>query len=135
VTNGERADQLFSEARRVAAEMRTALEPGGWNLALRRAQEVIELVIKAVLNEMGVESPRVHDPAPLFVDVIRARRVETDPAFLEWLKGLSADLANLRAPAFYQEIAVSEAKALDAVRGAERVLEFGGELLARLRDQ
>jgi predicted nucleotidyltransferase len=54
VTNRERADQLLAEATGIAEDMRRALERGGWNLATRRAQEVIELVVKGLLNEMGV---------------------------------------------------------------------------------
>jgi hypothetical protein len=47
--------------------------------------------------------------------------------------GALARLAQIRAPAFYQEIAVSENEAGAAVEGAERVLAFGRDLLARLR--
>lgn len=75
MTNGERADRLFSEAFGVAEEMRRSLQQESWNLAFRRA----------------------------------------------------------RSPAFYQEIVVSDAEARDAVDGAERVLAFGRDLLARLR--
>jgi HEPN domain-containing protein len=88
VTNSERADRLLSEAALVAQEMRSALQSRSWNLAARRAQEVLELVVKALLNEMGVESPRVHDPAPALADALRARRLDVEPTLLEWLTGL-----------------------------------------------
>jgi HEPN domain-containing protein len=133
VTNAERADRLFAEADLVAAEMRRAIEAGGWNLAARRAQEVLELVIKGLLNEMGLEYPRTHDPAPLLVSAIRARAVEVEATFLEWLAALSAELEKIRGPAFYQEIVVNEAQARDAVQGAERALEFRRGFLQRLR--
>ena len=135
MTNGERADRLFADALPVAEEMRAATARQRWNLALRRSQEVIELVIKALLNELGVESPRVHDPVPFFVTAIRARRLEIDSAFLEWLSEVSARLAQERAPAFYQEIDVTESEARETGRAAERVLEFGQELLRRLRSR
>jgi HEPN domain-containing protein len=51
VTNGERADRLVGEARHIAGEMKRALDDEAWNLATRRAQEVLELAIKALLNE------------------------------------------------------------------------------------
>ena len=133
MTNGERADRLLEEARRIGIEMRQALEPGGWNLALRRAQEVIELVVKALLSEMSIDYPKSHDPAPVLVTAIRARGLDVDAGFLQWLKALSAKLEEIRSPAFYQEIEVTEPQARDAVRDAERVLEFGRDLLARLR--
>jgi HEPN domain-containing protein len=133
VTNAERADRLFAEARLVGAEMRGTLDAGGWNLAARRAQEVLELVIKALLNEMGVEYPRTHDPAPVLASTVRARGLEVDAPFLEWLSGLSAELEKIRSPAFYQEIVVTETQARTAVQGAERALDFGRSLLERLR--
>jgi hypothetical protein len=42
VTNGERADRLLSEARQITGEMHRALDGQAWNLATRRAQEVLD---------------------------------------------------------------------------------------------
>jgi HEPN domain-containing protein len=134
VTNHERAQQLFAEAQGVAEEVRSALDRWRWNLALRRAQEVVELVVKALLNEMGVEYPRTHDAAPLLVETIRGRRLETDSAVLDWLSGVSARLAEIRGAAFYHDIEVSEAEARSAADAADRVLGFGRELLGRLKE-
>jgi HEPN domain-containing protein len=106
------------------------MEAGSWNLAARRAQEVLELVIK---GEMGLEYPRTHDPAPVLVSAIRARGVEVEANSLEWLAALSAELEKIRGPAFYQEIVVTEAQGRHAVQGAERALEFRRGFLQRLR--
>lgn len=133
MTNRERADQLFSEAPGIAEEMRRAFERGRWNPAARRAQEVVELIVKGLLNETGIEYPRTHDPAPILVEAIRRRHVEVDPAFLEWLSRLSGRLAEMRGPAFYHEIEVNEADAREAIDAADRVLAFGQDCLARLR--
>lgn len=133
MTNGERADRLFSEAFGVAEEMRRSLQQESWNLAFRRAQEVVELVLKGLLSEMGVDYPRTHDPAPVLVETIKQRDIQVDAIFLASLVDLSAQLAELRSPAFYQEIVVSDSEAREAVDGAERVLTFGRELLVRLR--
>ena len=132
MTSGARASRLFREARRVAAEMRSDIEAGDWNLSARRAQEVVELVITTVLTALGIDYPSTHDPAPLLMEAVRARRLDADPAGLEWLVPLSARLAEIRGPAFYQEIEVSETEARTVVRGAERVLEFGRGRLAAL---
>ena len=134
MTNGERADRLLSDAQDVVGEVRSALSRQRCNLAARRAQEVIELVIKALLNEMGVEYARTHDPAPLLASTLRARHLDYDPAFLDRLAALSAELAEIRSPAFYQEMAVGETEARGYAEGAERALEFGRNRLARLRD-
>jgi len=133
VTNSERADQLLADAEAIAGEMRSALALRRWNLAVRRAQEVIELVAKGLINEMGVEYPRTHDPVPALIDTIRQRRVDADQAFLDWLRSVSRELADLRGPAFYQEIALREDQARGAVDGAEKVLRFGRVLVGRLR--
>ena len=133
MTNHERATRLLDEAQAILQEMRGAGERGQRNLAARRAQEVVELVVKALLNEMGVEYPRTHDGAPLLVEELRRRHLDADPPFLDWLRGISSRLAELRGPAFYHEVEVGEGEARDAVDAAQRVLVAGQRLLAGLR--
>jgi HEPN domain-containing protein len=133
VTNHERADHLLAEAAQVADQMRGALQQRWWNLAVRRAQEVIELVVKGLLNEMGVEYPRTHDAAPVLVETIQRRKMAADSSFLEWLRGLSRRMAEVRGPAFYHEIEVGESDAREAVTAADRVLAFGRDLHRQLR--
>lgn len=123
----------MSEAGAIAEEIGIALERARWNLAARRAQEVVELAVKGLLSEMGVEYPRTHDAVPTLVETIRHRQLEADAAFLHWLSGFSSRLAGIRGPAFYQEITVSEVEARAAAGGVERVLRFGRDFLARLR--
>jgi HEPN domain-containing protein len=133
VTNGERADRLVREARQIAAEMKRALDEEAWNLATRRAQEALELTIKALLNEMSVEYPKTHDPAPLFAQAVRTRGVGVDVGALNALAVLSQELANIRGPAFYQETVVTDAQARDWVQHVERALQFADDLFRRLR--
>lgn len=133
MTNGQRADRLIREARQIAGEMRRALADEACNLATRRAQEALELAIKALLNEMTVDYPKIHDPAPVFVHALRARGIEVDVAALDSLATLSQELASIRGPAFYQETVVTEAQARDWVQRVERALDFLEELLRRLR--
>jgi len=133
VTNGERADRLVREARQIAREMAGALAEEAWNLATRRAQEALELTLKALLNEMTVDYPKIHDPAPVLARAIQVRDLRADPDEIDSLTALSRELSEVRAPAFYQEIAITEAQARDWVQRVERVLQFGEDLLARLR--
>ena len=133
MTNGERADRLLEEAVAVGDELRGALARGRWNLVVRRAQEIVEFVIKALLNEMSVEYPRTHDAVPLLVQALARRKIEVDREFVNWLSGFSSELAEIRSPAFYHEIVVAESRALEAASGAERVLAFGREFIVRLR--
>ena len=133
MTNGERADRLLAEAALVAEEMRRAQQAQAWNLAARRAQEVLELVIKGLLSELSVEYPKTHDPAPFFSQIVEARRLGAIAGDLRWLTELSARLEKIRGPAFYQEIAVGELEAAEAVAGADRALAFARAFLERLR--
>ena len=133
MTNGERADRLVGEARQIAREMNAALDGEAWNLATRRAQEVLELVIKALLNEMSVDYPKTHDPAPVFAQAVRMRGIGVDVGVLDSLTALSQELAKIRGPAFYQETVVTDAQARDWVQRVERALHFGEDLLRRLR--
>ena len=133
MTNGERADRLVGEARHIAGEMKRALDDEAWNLATRRAQEVLELAIKALLNEMSVDYPKTHDPAPVFAHAIRIRGVDVDAGVLDSLTVLSQELAKIRSPAFYQETLVTEAQAQDWVLRVERALHFAENLLRGLR--
>jgi HEPN domain-containing protein len=133
VTNGERADRLVREARQIAGEMRRTLADEAWNLATRRAQEALELAIKALLSEMTVDYPKTHDPAPVLAQAVRMRGIDVDALVLESIAGLSQDLAKIRGPAFYQETLVTEAQAHDWVQRVERALEFMERLLTRLR--
>ena len=119
MTNGERADRLLREVRQIAGEMKGALDDEAWNLATRRAQEVLELVIKALLNEIGVHYPKTHDPAPVFAQAIRARCIGVDVGVLDSLTVLSQELAKIRGPVFYQETVVTDAQARDWVQRVE----------------
>ena len=133
MTNGERADRLVREVRQIAGEMKRALDDEAWNLATRRAQEVLELVIKALLNEISVDYPKTHDPAPVFAQAIRARGIGVDVGVLDSLTVLSQELAKIRGPVFYQETVVTDAQARDWVQRVELALRFGEDLLKQLR--
>ena len=133
MTNGERADRLVREARQIAGEMRRALDDEAWNLATRRAQEALELAIKALLNEMSVDYPKTHDPAPVFAQAVRMRGIGVDVDILDSPKTLTQELATIRGPAFYQETVVTDAQGRDWVRRVERALQFAEDLLRRLR--
>jgi len=133
VKNGERADRLLREAREVAAEMKQALGHDSWNLATRRAQEALELTLKALLSEMGIDYPKTHDPAPVFIQAARARHIEVGAGILDAVAILSQELAGIRGPVFYQETVVTDAQARDWVQRVEQALEFADDLMRRLR--
>jgi hypothetical protein len=76
------------------------------------------------------EDPR---PRSVFAQAIQARGIAVDEAALDALLALSKELAKIRGPAFYQETVVSDAQARDWVQRVEHALQFGEDLLRRLR--
>lgn len=123
MTNAEKAEDFFQGAEWSYQDMKRALDARFWAMALRRAQEVIELSLKGLLLLMGADYPKSHDPAPAFFEVARARGLETDPAWAREISALSKELAEKRAPAFYGGMAVTEEEARLAVEGAAKVWE------------
>lgn len=133
MTSRDRADRLIGEASAILQEFPGILQRQSWNLAIRRAQEVVELALKGLLAEMGIDYPKIHDVAPPFASAARARGLGVDEAVLIWLETISARLAVSRAPAFYFESEYGEEEARRAVSESEQVMAFTVELLRRLR--
>jgi len=75
MTNFEAGERLLREAEEYLEEMQRASARGSWNIVIRRSQEVVELSLKALLKIMGVEYPKVHDPAEFFVTVAENRDI------------------------------------------------------------
>jgi HEPN domain-containing protein len=71
-----------------------------WADVVREAQEIVELVLKALLRSHGIEAPRVHD-----VSEVMLREASRIPAevrgHLPRLAGISKDLRRDRELAFY----------------------------------
>ncbi len=133
MTNRDRADRLIAEASEILQELPVILQRQSWNLALRRAQEVVELALKGLLAEMGVDYPKIHDVAPQLTHAIQARGLSIEEEVLAWLEGISARLSVSRAPAFYFEAEYGEDEARRAAGEAKQVIAFAVELLRRIR--
>jgi len=132
MTNDERAAKVMEGVEWAYADMERALEHGAWNIALRRAQEVIELTLKGLLALMGFDYPKVHDPARVFARAAQQRGLNIDRKTMAEIQALSHELARKRAPAFYFEIDVSEEEARWAVAGAAKVMRLGQQWKAEL---
>lgn len=132
MTNQEKTDKLFRGAKWAFQDMERALEQGEWNIAIRRAQEVVETSLKGVLTLMGVDYPKEHDPSEVFARVVRERGLQVPDKTLKEIRALSATLAEKRAPAFYFETDISPEEARRTAEGAAKVLQLGLDLKARL---
>lgn len=132
MTNFESGEKLLKEAEEYFEEMVSAYKRGSWNIVIRRAQEVVELSLKGVLKIMGVEYPKVHDPARFFIETLDLRGIEVDEATRLKIEETSADLADKRAPAFYFEKEYNEAEASKAKQGVEFIVGFVKTIKKRL---
>jgi hypothetical protein len=75
-------------------------EAQSWADVVRESQEVVELALKGLLRDCGVEAPRIHDVS----DVLLAERDRLPPrvrAELDRLATISRDLRRDRELAFY----------------------------------
>lgn len=129
MTNIVRALRLLAEAYQVDREMDGLIASGAWNLVVRRAQEAVELALKAVLLWLGVDFPKSHDVGGLVARVATQRGVVVEPDFLAWLEELSTELAFKRAPSFYCEAEYSEEDAMPAREGAAKILAWARTLV------
>ena len=122
--NFESGDQLLRDAEIYYEELHSMYEKERWNIVIRRAQEVVELSLKGVLKMMGIEYPKVHNIAPLFVKLFQEKGIKLEKDMVEKLLMTSEILAKERAPSFYGEKVYSKEDADNAKKGAKDILEW-----------
>ena len=83
-------------------EARSAFEKEAYSLAIRRAQETCELSLKGALRYLAIEYPRDHDVSDVLKRVKEIRQIpEWFSDKIDFMAGVSSDLARKRGPAFY----------------------------------
>lgn len=134
--NQQLASAYLMQASEILQEIENACQREVWNLAVRRAQEVVELSLKAALRSVGVEIPRLHDVGI----VLKEHRHKFPPAFereIEHMASISRRLRREREASFYgdeetgaspQEL-YSEEDARSAMEDARHVFETCRKLL------
>lgn len=68
--NGGRGRRLLAMAAEYLHDMDAATGRKSWNAVVRRAQEV---ALKGVLSYLGVDFPKAHDPAAVFIATLSTR--------------------------------------------------------------
>ena len=67
-TNREQGEKLLKEAEWIFdRDLKIAVDEANYNLAVRRAQEVVELAIKGCLRILSIDFPKVHDAGYVFM--------------------------------------------------------------------
>ena len=131
--NGERGRRLMAMASEYLQDMEASYARKSWNAVVRRAQEVVELSLKGVLSYLGVDFPKVHDPAAVFVATVSARGMELGQEEAADVTAVSARLARKRAPAFYFEHTEDAPAAEEAVADARRIHRVCTRLVAGIQ--
>lgn len=126
---------MLSEARLLQEELSRACERQYWNLAVRRAQEVVELSLKGLLRALGTEYPRLHDVGDAFAEAVAAKNLSIDPQALGRIREISSYLARDRAPAFYMEQEFTQEQAERAQADARFVLDFADGLAEQFKQR
>ena len=67
MNNRRASSELLEEAKLILTkDLVSAFQADNYHLVVRRAQEVVELVIKAFIKASGYEYPKVHDPICIY---------------------------------------------------------------------
>jgi len=101
--------------------LQVLFDRGGYADVVREAQEVVELVSKALIRHLGAEPARVHDVSAQLAE-LRARLPESLQANLDTLIDVSRELRRDRELAFYgtEDLTPSE---FYSKKDAQRALE------------
>ena len=124
---GLAADYVRRAAVRVQA-IKVLHDAGSWADVVRESQEAVELALKGLLRNSGIEPPRLHDVSAILT-VERERLPESVHAHVDRMAAISRDLRRDRELAFYgaEDLVPSEfygePDALRALEGARFVVE------------
>ena len=131
MTNKEFAQSYFVQAKAIFRELEEHYKAKEWHLAVRRAQEVVEFILKGFLRQAGIEIPRFHDVGGV-LQKERERLPQNLTKNLERIISVSRRLRQERETSFYgdeeQELPPSalytEIDAKQAKEDAKWLMEF-----------
>jgi HEPN domain-containing protein len=104
-------------------------EKGNYSLAVRRAQECVELSLKALLRFSGIEYPKDHDVGEVLLKE-KGKFTEDLQTKVEYFASVSSDLARKRGPALYgYEKELRPPSSLFAKEDAEQALKDAKNIL------
>lgn len=102
MTNVTLAGSYLIKARARLKALAVLVDENAFSDVVREAQEIVELALKGMLREVGVEPPKWHDVGSFLLEY--AARFALDRRTLERLAEISARLRKEREFAFYGEI-------------------------------
>lgn len=132
MSNHERGRKIMAAALEYLGETDAAIARNSWNIAVRHAQEVVELAMKAVLGYLCVDYPKVHDTADAFIAALARRQMALTDDEAADVRAVSSRLAEKRAPAFYFEYDEEAGAARAAAGDARRIYELCARLISAM---
>ncbi len=134
MTKSELARAYLEKATKRRRVLDVLMEEQAWSDVVREAQELVELALKAMLREVGVDPPKWHDVGPVLEEQAQLFPESMRPVLPE-LARISKWLRKEREFSFYGDIdfipteQYSEGDALRATKDAVRVLEAATNLI------
>ena len=134
MTNSSLAQSYLIKARARLKMLNVLLEESAYSDVVREAQEIVELALKGMLRQVGVEPPKWHDVGQV-LEEYRLRFPEDVVAQLGRLKEISGWLRKEREFSFYGDIdfipteQYSRADALKAIEDARFVVSVAGSVI------
>lgn len=103
MTNSRLAASYLAKARARLKMLDVLMESEAYSDVVREAQEIVELALKGMLREIGIEPPKFHDVGSLLLE--NANRFASDvQSHLARLAEISAWLRKEREFSFYGDI-------------------------------
>ena len=134
MTNHDLARSHVRQAREILGEAQRHHANRTWHLVVRRSQEAVELALKGMLRDAGIEIPRVHDVGA-FLRVHTERLPPVLRAALDRLVAISRRLRLERELSFYGDETVgTPPEQLYTAEDAEAALRDAGFVVALCED-
>lgn len=103
MTNVSLAEAYLLKAQKRLKTLRVLLDEAAYSDVVREAQEIVELALKGMLRQVGIEPPKWHDVGDMLLEY-RARYSGSVNERLERLAQISSWLRKEREFAFYGDI-------------------------------
>ncbi len=135
MTNKSLAQSYLLKATKRLKILPVLFGEAAWSDIVREAQEIVELSLKGMLRQVGIDPPKWHDVGQMLLEY-RDRFPEAGAEQLERLAAISAWLRKEREFSFYGDIdfipteEYSEADAMRAIEDARTVVSVAATVIA-----
>lgn len=100
MNTGKMARSYLRNARICLSQSKSSLGNGDYDICVRRAQEAVEMSLKALLRHLSIEYPRDHDAGPVLKENMELLP-DSIKQVIDWLVKVSDEMSRNRGPAFY----------------------------------